>query len=118
MVCNPGNYGRNTNICSNDDDKGTELICNNSDKSCVKKVAKSKYRSGFSETLPFNSMKFKYNHNHLIILETFRNSDGGATKGEVQRYCSGEDKDGQEIGENWDVSHIISKVIKTHTFIV
>ena len=61
-------------------------------------------------------MKFKYNHNHLIILETFRNSDGGATKGEVHRYCSGEDKDGQEIGENWDVSHIISKVVKTHTF--
>ena len=53
MVCNPGNYGRNTNICNNDDDKGTEIICQHDDKSCVKKVAKSKYRSGFSEALPF-----------------------------------------------------------------
>ena len=59
-------------------------------------------------------MKFKYNHNHLIILETFRNSDGGATKGEVQRYCSGEDKDGQETGELWDVSHILSERLSKH----
>ena len=50
MVCNPNG---NSNKCKNDDDKGTLSKCSNYHKSCVKKVAKSKYRSGFSEALPF-----------------------------------------------------------------
>ena len=103
MVCNPDN----SNICNNGDDKGTELICNYSDKSCVKKVAKSKYRSGFSEALPlkylnFNLNEFKSNYNHLIILENFE----GVKKGEVQRYCSDKDKDGHDTDAYWDVSNI------------
>ena len=57
MVCNPDG---NSNICSNDDDKGTLSKCSNSDKSCVKKVAKSKYTSGFSRALSFQ-LKFQLN---------------------------------------------------------
>ena len=66
MVCNPDG---SSNVCNNADDKGTLSKCSHYHKSCVKKVAKSKYTSGFSKSLPLNYLNFnsiEFNSNLII----------------------------------------------------